>query len=69
MARFALGQHAIYIQARHDVDKRWLTMSYKLTDKEFDAIIHDWSTEWKVLVVVDDFSDTEPRVPPIIPIE
>ena len=41
IARFAMGMHAIHIQAHQDREKKWLTTMYKLADEELDSIIDE----------------------------
>ena len=47
-----------------------ITTTYKLKYEEIDAIINQWSVEWKILIGIDEFSDTDQAgVPPIIPVD
>ena len=59
--RFAVNPHSIYIQARRDPDKQWLTMAYKITDAELEVIIQDWLVDWHEPVSAKDIS-LGPRV-------
>ena len=69
MARFTISPHVIYIQARHDVEKQWLTTQYKLTDEDIDAIIDERLVEWKILVSIEELLDTEVGPLEDIPVE
>ena len=35
------------MQVRHDLDKQWLPMSYKVMDEELEAAIDDWLVAWR----------------------
>ena len=43
-----------------DPDKQWLPLPYKVTTEELDAIVQEWSTEWKNLVIQEEISEEQP---------
>ena len=54
-----VGPQAIFIQARADPKKQWLTTKCKLNDAELDGIVEEWPEQWKVPVGEDQLSDPE----------
>jgi hypothetical protein len=38
----------MYIQAKRNPNQEWLTMRYRVTEKEMGHIIEDWDPEWKI---------------------
>ena len=44
-------------------------MQYKLTNEEIDAIIDEWSVEWKISVSIEELLDTEVGPLEDIPVE
>lgn len=48
--------HHIFLQARRDKDKQWLSLHYRLNKEEVGEIIQDWIEEWKQLVIEEDIS-------------
>ena len=45
----------------------WLVTQYKMNNEELDAIIDEWTIEWKVSVSIEDISHIESGLPPVIP--
>ena len=66
-ARFAIIPHTIHVQARRDLEKKWLPMPYKLLDVELDVIFNYFPTEWREPVTMEEVSMRPPMDPPIDP--
>ena len=68
IAWFAIGSHAIHVQAQCDPCKQWLPTPYKLSDVELETIVDDWATSWRELVILEEVSmgpPTDALVDPI----
>ena len=57
IVQLEMGPHAIHIQEQQYPEKQWLTTQYKLTDKDFDAIVVEWPTKQEFLLSDEDFLD------------
>ena len=66
--QFTIRPHTIQIQARHDLDKQWLPMAYKVTDEDLDATIQDWLTKWQETVSAKEVSTRPPTDAPEDPV-
>ena len=56
IAQFTIGPHAIHLQVRHDPDKKWLSMCYKVSDTDLETMLNDWPVEWCEPVSTEELS-------------
>jgi hypothetical protein len=57
IANFKATQHAMWIQAHKDPDKKWLKIHYYIKEGDIDMVIKDWEDEWKIPVLTRDLSE------------
>ena len=65
IVHFAIGPHAIHVQARQDPSKQWFPMRYKVTDAKMQAMINDWPTKWREPISVTEISIGPPVDAPV----
>ena len=63
----AVGPHAIHVQARGDLNRKWLPTPYKLSDAELKAMVNDWPIEWREPVSLEEVSMGCPANAPVDP--
>jgi hypothetical protein len=47
----------MWIQARKEINKKWIQMCYCITEGDIDMVIKDWEDEWKIPVLTQDLSE------------
>jgi hypothetical protein len=49
-----MQQHAMWIQARKDPNKKWLYMCYYIIVGNIDMVIKDCEDEWNITILTQD---------------
>ena len=68
VTRFVIGPHAIHVQVRRDYDKKWLPITYKVSNIEMETIIADWPQEWHEPISLNEVLTSPPTDAPVDPL-
>jgi len=49
----------MYVQNKRDMDQKWLSTNYKMTERDVNKMINELEVEWRTLVIEKMQNETQ----------